>query len=77
MDIEETAAVYETMNARNFDLVPWGHGYALDDTDALLAECYLQESPRNYFGIILHGIYDLYLWQSTELDQEAHRELVH
>jgi len=77
LDIQETAAAYEIMNNRTFDLVPWGHGYALDDPDAIFAEFYLQDSPRNYSEIGSQEIDDLYLRQSTEMDPEGRRELVH
>jgi peptide/nickel transport system substrate-binding protein len=77
IDIQETAAAYDIMNARNFDIVPWGHGYALEDPDALFAEFYLQDSPRNYSEIGSQEVDDLFLKQSTEMDPEARLQLVH
>src|SRR5690606_26003356 len=76
LDVVETAGAYEAMNQRAFDLAPWSHAYALDDPDAVFAEFYLQESPRNYSGIGSQEVDDLFLQQSSELDPEARKELV-
>src|SRR5690606_30302806 len=76
IDVQETAAAYDALNQRAFDLAPWGHAYALDDPDAVFAEFYLQESPRNYSGIGSQEVDDLFQQQSAELDLEARKELV-
>jgi len=76
INVTETAAAYEALDSRAFDLAPWGHAYALDDPDALFAEFYLQNSPRNYSGVGSQEVDDLFDRQSAEMDVEARRELV-
>lgn len=76
IDVQETAAAYDALNQRAFDLAPWSHAYALDDPDAVFAEFYLQNSPRNYSGVGSQEVDDLFQQQSAELDPEARKELV-
>ena len=76
IDVQETAAAYDALNQRAFDLAPWSHAYALDDPDAVFAEFYLQESPRNYSGVGSQEVDDLFQQQSAELDLEARKEIV-
>jgi peptide/nickel transport system substrate-binding protein len=72
----ESAAAYDALNQRNFDLAPWGHAYAVDDPDAVFAEFYITDAPRNYSEISTPGIDDLFLKQSMEQDQEQRQEMV-
>jgi len=76
LDVQETAAAYDSMNQRAFDMAPWSHAYALDDPDAVFAEFYLTNAPRNYSGIGSQEVDDLFDRQSAELDLEVRRELV-
>ncbi|MGH2587045.1 MAG: ABC transporter substrate-binding protein, partial [Dehalococcoidia bacterium] len=72
----ETAAAYDALNARNFDMAPWSHGIALDDPDAIFAEFYTTDAPRNYSEIGSKEVDDLFLKQSEMLDQQQRAKLV-
>ncbi|MGE0543751.1 MAG: ABC transporter substrate-binding protein [Dehalococcoidia bacterium] len=72
----EDAAAYDALNERAFDLAPWAHAIALDDPDAVFAEFYLSESPRNYSGLGSKEVDDLFAKQSQTLDQQARATLV-
>lgn len=75
LDVQESASAYDRLNTRNFDLAPWGHGYALDDPDALFGEFYITGASRNYSELSTPEIDDLYLQQSVERDVERRAEL--
>ncbi len=77
LDVQETAAAYDALNTRAFDLAPWSHAYALDDPDAVFAEFYLTDAPRNYSEIGSAEVDDLFAQQSAEMDPEARQELVY
>jgi peptide/nickel transport system substrate-binding protein len=72
----EDAAAYDALNNRNFDLAPWGHAIALDDPDAIFAEFYLTNSPRNYSELSSPEVDALFLKQSQTLDQKERVKLV-
>jgi peptide/nickel transport system substrate-binding protein len=72
----ESAAAYDALNKRNFDMAPWAHGIALDDPDAIFAEFYLSKAPRNYSEIGSQEVDDLFLKQSQTLDQNERVKLV-
>jgi peptide/nickel transport system substrate-binding protein len=72
----EDAAAYDALNERAFDLAPWSHAIALDDPDAVFAEFYLSQSPRNYSGLGSKEVDDLFAKQSQTLDQKARAPLV-
>ncbi|TAK74888.1 MAG: ABC transporter substrate-binding protein [Dehalococcoidia bacterium] len=75
-DPAETAAAYDRVNKRDFDLLPWVHGVALDDPDAIWAEFYIKGAPRNYSELSTPEIEAAYLKQSVELDTAKRKELV-
>ena len=70
------AAAYEALDNRNFDLAPWGHAIALDDPDAIFAEFYLSQSPRNYSGLGSNVVDDLFAKQSQTLNAQERGKLV-
>jgi ABC-type transport system substrate-binding protein len=72
----ETAAAYDALNSRNFDLAPWSHGIALDDPDAIFAEFYITGAPRNYSEISSPEVDELFKKQSQTLDQQERIKLV-
>lgn len=72
----EDAAAYDALNERAFDLAPWSHAIALDDPDAVFAEFYLSNSPRNYSGLGSKEVDELFAKQSQTLDQKARAPLV-
>jgi ABC-type transport system substrate-binding protein len=75
--VVETAAAYVDLESRNFDLAPWSHATALDDPDAIYAEFYLTNSPRNYSDLGTAEVDALYLRQSQTLNQQERVKLVH
>ena len=72
----EDAAAYDALNSRNYDLAPWSHAIALDDPDAVFAEFYLSESPRNYSGIGSAEVDALFEKQSQTGDLTERKKLV-
>jgi peptide/nickel transport system substrate-binding protein len=72
----EDAAAYDALNNRNFDMAPWGHAYALDDPDAVFAEFYLPDAPRNYSEVSSPELADLFAKQTVMLDQQERVKLV-
>jgi len=74
--VMEDAAAYDAFNSRNYDLGPWGHSIALDDPDAVFAEFYLSDSPRNYSGIGSPEVDALFKKQSQTLDLNERKKLV-
>lgn len=60
----------------DFDMLPGGSSFALDDPDALFAEFYLSTSSGNSSGIGSKAMDDLYDKQSMEQDQQKRIELV-
>ena len=75
LDVQETASAYDRLNTRNFDIVPWAHGYAVDDPDALFGEFYITGAARNYSEISTPEIDSLYEQQTVELDAERRLDL--
>jgi peptide/nickel transport system substrate-binding protein len=76
LQVEEDAAAYDTFNSRNYDLGPWSHAIALDDPDAVFAEFYLTNSPRNYSGIGSPEVDEIFAKQSQTLDLNERKKLV-
>jgi peptide/nickel transport system substrate-binding protein len=74
--VMEDAAAYDAFNSRAYDLGPWGHSIALDDPDAIFAEFYLSESPRNYSGIGSPEVDALFAKQSQTLNLAERKKLV-
>lgn len=76
IQVLEDAAAYDAFNSRNYDLGPWSHAISLDDPDAVFAEFYLSESPRNYSGIGSAEVDALFKKQSQTLDLNERKKLV-
>jgi len=72
----EDAAAYDALNNRNYDLGPWTQTAALDDPDAVFAESYLSNSPRNYSGIGSPEVDALFEKQSQTLSLPERKKLV-
>jgi len=77
LDVKETAAAYDVLNARAFDAAPWGTAVALDDPDAVFSEHYTCNAVRNYSQLCLPEVDALFDRQSKTLDPEARKRLVH
>lgn len=76
LQVLEDGPAYDALNARSFDLAPWGHAIALDDPDAIFAEFYIKDAPRNYSELSSPEVDDLFLKQSQTLDQKQRVALV-
>ena len=76
ISILDSGPAYDAAVKRNFDILPWGHGLALDDPDAHYTELYLCNAPRSYSGLCDDKIDALFLKQSAELDPEKRKQLV-
>ncbi|MBI2886459.1 MAG: ABC transporter substrate-binding protein [Chloroflexi bacterium] len=74
--ILDSGPAYDAAVKREFDILPWGHGLALDDPDAHYSELYLCGAPRDYSGMCDQKVTELFLKQSQELDPEKRKRLV-
>ncbi|MBI2886969.1 MAG: ABC transporter substrate-binding protein [Chloroflexi bacterium] len=74
--ILDSGPAYDAAVQREFDILPWGHGLALDDPDAHYTELYLCGAPRSYSGLCDDKVEELFLKQSVELDPEKRKRLV-
>ena len=72
----ETVPLYERMGKFEFDIVAVGGGAALDDPDAIFSEYYLKDSSRNFAGLSVPAVDDLFVKQSMELDSKKRFEMV-
>jgi peptide/nickel transport system substrate-binding protein len=77
LDVKESAAAYDVLNSRSFDVAPWATGASLDDPDAIFGEHYICEGVRNYAQLCLPEVDALFTQQSQTLDPEQRRVLVH
>lgn len=77
LDVKETAAAYDILNNRSFDLAPWTTGTSLDDPDSIFGEHYICEAVRNYAQLCLPEVDALYDKQSQALDPAERLRLVH
>ena len=76
MKMLDSGPAYDAAVRRDFDILPWGHGAALDDPDAHYTELYLCGAPRDYSGMCDQKVTDLFMAQSTELDPEKRKQKV-
>ncbi|MBI2885571.1 MAG: ABC transporter substrate-binding protein [Chloroflexi bacterium] len=76
LDIQETATGYTNLEQGSFDLYSWGTAYALDDPDAVYAEHYLCNAPRNYSHVCVPQVDALYEKQTATIDPAERRKLV-
>ncbi len=76
MKMLDSGPAYDAAVKREFDILPWGHGAALDDPDAHYTELYLCGAPRDYSGMCDQKVTDLFNKQSVELDMEKRKQLV-
>ena len=76
MKILDSGPAYDAAVKREFDILPWGHGAALDDPDAHYTELYLCGAPRDYSGMCDQKVTQLFEKQSVELDPEKRKQLV-
>ena len=72
----ETVALYDRMTKFEFDLAAVGGGAALDDPDAIFSEYYLKDSSRNFSGVGVPAVDDIFIKQSQELDTQKRFEMV-
>ncbi|MBI2885853.1 MAG: ABC transporter substrate-binding protein [Chloroflexi bacterium] len=72
----DSGPAYDAAVKKDFDILPWGHGLALDDPDAHYSELYLCNAPRDYSGICDQKLQDLFMKQSTALDPETRKKAV-
>jgi len=76
MKILDSGPAYDAAVKREFDILPWGHGAALDDPDAHYTELYLCGAPRDYSGMCDQKVTQMFEKQSVELDPEKRKQLV-
>ncbi|HLC29164.1 MAG TPA: ABC transporter substrate-binding protein, partial [Dehalococcoidia bacterium] len=72
----ETAQAYDAANNADYDLLYWGHGFALDDPDAVYNEFYLCNAPRNWSRLCSPQVDELFLKQSQEMDPAKRKEMM-
>ncbi len=76
MKILDSGPAYDAAVKLEFDILPWGHGLALDDPDAHYSELYLCGAPRDYSGMCDQKVTELFDKQSVELDPAKRKQLV-
>ncbi|MBI2885854.1 MAG: ABC transporter substrate-binding protein [Chloroflexi bacterium] len=74
--IMDSGPAYDAAVKLDFDMLPWGHGLALDDPDAHYSELYLCGAPRDYSGMCDQKVTELFNKQSQELDPAKRKQLV-
>ena len=72
----DIASAFDVAQRGDFDLLTWGHEFALDDPDAVYGEFYGCGAPRNYFGACVPEVDALVERQSREIDPAKRRVLV-
>lgn len=72
----DSGPAYDAAVKKDFDILPWGHGLALDDPDAHYSELYVCGAPRDYSGICDQKMTELFNKQSQELDPEKRKQAV-
>jgi peptide/nickel transport system substrate-binding protein len=72
----ETAIATERARRGDFQLLTWGHEFSTDDPDAVYAEFYTCDGPRNWSGLCSPETDRLFRLQSAELDPARRRALV-
>jgi peptide/nickel transport system substrate-binding protein len=77
IQVLETAAYYERMAKRDFDLAGGSYSTAVDDPDAIFGQNYLCGSGRNYSSMCVDEIEKLFMQQSQTRDPKARLPLVH
>ncbi len=76
MKILDSGPAYDAAVKLDFDMLPWGHGLALDDPDAHYSELYVCGAFRDYSGLCDMKVNELYIKQSQELDPAKRKPLV-
>ncbi|MBI2887323.1 MAG: ABC transporter substrate-binding protein [Chloroflexi bacterium] len=77
LQIIETQAAYELLDKGDYEIFTWGTAYAFDDPDAIFAEHYLCNAPRNYSKLCVPEVDDLFARQTVATDPAERKRLVH
>ena len=77
IQILETAAFYERLSKRDFELMGGSYSTAVDDPDAIFGQNYLCSAGRNYSGMCVEEVEKLFLQQSQIPDPKARLQVVH
>ena len=72
----ETAPATELARKGDFQLLTWGHEFALDDPDTVYGEFYICGGARNWAGLCSTEADALYEKQSQEVDTAKRKALV-
>jgi peptide/nickel transport system substrate-binding protein len=77
IQIVETAAYFERLAKRDFDLVGGSYSTAVDDPDAIFGQNFLCGAGRNYSSMCVPEVEKLFLEQSQIRDPKARLPVVH
>jgi peptide/nickel transport system substrate-binding protein len=77
IQILETAAFYERLSKRDFEVMGGSYSTAVDDPDAIFGQNYLCTAGRNYSGMCVEEVEKLFLQQSQIRDPKARLPVVH
>ena len=76
LQIIETQAAYELLGKGDYQIFTWSTAYAFDDPDAIFAEHYLCNAPRNYSMLCIPEVDALYEKQTVATDPATRKKLV-
>jgi peptide/nickel transport system substrate-binding protein len=77
LQILETAAYYERLAKRDFEVMGGSYSTAVDDPDAIFGQNYLCNAGRNYSGMCVEEVEKLFLQQSQIRERSARLPVVH
>jgi peptide/nickel transport system substrate-binding protein len=77
IQILETAAYYERLSKRDFEVMGGSYSTAVDDPDAIFGQNYLCNAGRNYSGMCVAEVEKLFLQQSQIRERSARLPVVH
>jgi peptide/nickel transport system substrate-binding protein len=77
LQILETAAYYERLAKKDFEVMGGSYSTAVDDPDAIFGQNYLCNAGRNYSGMCVEEVEKLFLQQSQIRERSARLPVVH
>jgi peptide/nickel transport system substrate-binding protein len=77
IQILETAAFFERLGKREFEVMGGSYSTAVDDPDAIFGQNYLCNAGRNYSGMCVAEVEKLFLQQSQIRERSARLPVVH
>ena len=74
--IQNSTQAYDTLNAKDFELYPWGQAVPVDDPDAIYLEHLTCNAPRNYGGLCDQEMETLFKKQTVMTDEIERKKVV-